>query len=341
MKAAVIEKPGKLTVKEVEKPEAGEYEAVCELLYGATCSGTDRHLINFDPPFSYWIKLPAILGHESVGRVTEVGSKVRNLKKGDILPRVGAPPQGDLNVAWGGFAEYGVAVDWKAMKEDGIEEEQWKEYMIHQPLPSDMDPREATMVTTWRETLSYIKRMGIGAGTSVAVIGSGGNGLSFAAHVKSLGGGPLVMIGSPNRKENALSAGTDLFLDYHNENAVNEALSACEEGFDFVIDAVGKISAADLGLKLLRPEGTFGSYGLDDIENFRLKPSLAPGTFTVNQNGYEEAETHSEVVELIQKDRLDASIWLDYEHTYELPNISEAFKAVEERECVKALIKLT
>ncbi len=45
MKAAIIERPGVLTVKELPTPEVGEYDALCELLYGATCTGTDRHLI--------------------------------------------------------------------------------------------------------------------------------------------------------------------------------------------------------------------------------------------------------------------------------------------------------
>ena len=116
MKAAVIEEPGQLTVRDVPKPEPGPYGALCELLYGATCTGTDQHLISYDPPFCYWVELPAILGHESIGRVVEIGANVRNLKPGDLVTRVGAPANDDVNVAWGGFAEFGVATDWCAME---------------------------------------------------------------------------------------------------------------------------------------------------------------------------------------------------------------------------------
>ena len=65
MKAAIIERPGVLTVKEIPMPEVGEYDALCDLLYGATCTGTDQHLIvgRFPWPVQY----PTILGHESVG----------------------------------------------------------------------------------------------------------------------------------------------------------------------------------------------------------------------------------------------------------------------------------
>ena len=37
------------------------------------------------------IQYPTILGHESVGRVIEVGKKVKNFHCGDLVTRVGAP----------------------------------------------------------------------------------------------------------------------------------------------------------------------------------------------------------------------------------------------------------
>ncbi|MGC9394707.1 MAG: hypothetical protein ACP5J4_07615 [Anaerolineae bacterium] len=43
MKAGIIERPGILTVKEIPMPEVGEYDALCDLLYGAMCTGTDQH----------------------------------------------------------------------------------------------------------------------------------------------------------------------------------------------------------------------------------------------------------------------------------------------------------
>lgn len=39
----------------------------------------------------YPVTFPTILGHESVGRVVEIGSKVRNLQVGQLISRVGAP----------------------------------------------------------------------------------------------------------------------------------------------------------------------------------------------------------------------------------------------------------
>ena len=111
MKAAVVEKPGQLVVRDVPDPVFGPYDALCKLLYGVTCTGTDRHLINNTFPFG--TSYPTILGHESVGRVIEVGAKVRHVKEGDVITRVGAPadPGGSHASHWGGFAQLGVATD--------------------------------------------------------------------------------------------------------------------------------------------------------------------------------------------------------------------------------------
>jgi D-arabinose 1-dehydrogenase-like Zn-dependent alcohol dehydrogenase len=111
MKAAVIETYGTITLRDLPTPVMGDYDALCELLYGATCIGTDTHLIEGHAPFCHWVKPPFILGHESVGRVVKVGRKVRHYRPGDLVTRVGAPGGNGINAGWGGFAELGLAKD--------------------------------------------------------------------------------------------------------------------------------------------------------------------------------------------------------------------------------------
>ena len=101
MKVAIIEKPGVLIVKDAPEPAVGEYECLCELLYGATCSGTDLHMLAGRLPFP--IPYPTVFGHESVGRVLRTGSKVRNFKAGDLISRVGVPASDNFGSSWGGL----------------------------------------------------------------------------------------------------------------------------------------------------------------------------------------------------------------------------------------------
>ncbi len=197
------------------------------------------------------------------------------------------------------------------------------------------------MIITWRETLSYLRRLGARDGMSIAVIGSGGNALSFMTLAAIIGAGPRVMIGAAGRSEIAVKAGAEACFNYRDDDiAVSQALNVCSDGFDIVIDAVGKVAAADLGLALIKPGGTFGSYGVDEIDKYRIDPDRARGTFTVSNEGYDEAETHEEVVALIEGGKLDASLWLDPDNAYNLDDITAAFDAVRRRQHVKALVSL-
>ena len=339
MKAAIIERPGVLTVKEIPMPEVGEYDALCELLYGATCTGTDQHLIagRFPWPVHY----PTILGHESVGRVVEVGAKVRHFKVGDLITRVGAPPVGEYSVNWGGFAEYGIAMDHRAMQEDGVDRSQWGGYRVNQVIPPGVDPAGATMLITWRETLSYLTRMDLGEGARVLVVGSGGNGLSFAAHAANAEAAQVVVLGNAAREDAARQVGATGYVDYRAGDVPAQLNGFCPDGFDFIIDAVGQAASADGVLPHLSRGGTLGVYGVDEYAAVHIHPLRTRGTFAFYNGGYDEAETHERVVTLVQAGKLDARVWLDLVHPFALDDIGAAFEAVRARRMVKAVVRLS
>ncbi len=339
MKAAIVEEPGVLAVHEVPMPEVGDYYALCEILYGATCSGTDMHIIK--GRFAFGVDYPTILGHESTGRAIEVGAKVRNIKVGDLISRVGTPAVGGYSSTWGGFAEFGLACDHQAAEEDGRPREEWYHDRRQQSLPPDIDPARATMIITWRETFSYITRMGVGAGASLLVIGSGGNGLSFAAHGANLGSSPVVMIGSPQREKVGRASGVTDYFSYKTEDVHAAVKEAYPEGFDFIIDAVGKQGMLDAALSHVKDGGTVSIYGVDDYGSCTLNPVNAPGSFTYSNPGYDEAEVHQQIVEFVQQGKLDASIWLGLENLFSLEEINQAFAAVEQRQFVKALVRIS
>jgi L-iditol 2-dehydrogenase len=338
MKAAVVEKPGVLRIRQVPDPAPGDYDALCELLYGATCTGTDTHIIRGEFPFP--IAYPVILGHESVGRVVKVGRKVRGFRVGDLVTRVGSPPAGGVDVAWGGYAEMGIARDHWAMQADGLPASEWSSFRVNQVLPAGVDERAAPMFTTWRETLSYLLRMGVGEGSRVLVTGSGGNGLSFAAHAVNLGASSVWMVGAARAESRSRALRVTGFMDYRRDDCVEALRAGCPTGFDFIIDAVGKAGQADKLLPLLAAGGKIGIYGLDDYAAVKLTPRLARGSFTVWNGGYDEAETHQRVSELVLQGRLDARAWYDPERAWPLDDIMDAFRDLWNRAAVKALIRL-
>ena len=341
MKAAVVEKIGKLSVMDVPVPEPKEYEALCEILYGSTCSGTDNHLLEGRLPFK--VNYPTIIGHESIGRVVKLGNKVRNYKVADLVTRVGAPAElkPGLSSNWGGFSEYGIAVDHKAMKDDGIEQSKWSYQRINQVLHPDIDVRAATMIITWRETFSYCSRLGFAKGDRILIMGSGGNGLAFASHARNLGASIVVVAGNPERKATAMKAGATHYVDYRETDLAAAIKNAGVGQVDKIIDSVGKKGQADRMLPLLKSGGTFGVYGVDELKSYTLNPMGGQGSFTIFNGGYEESEAHDAVLKFMKEGKLDASIWLDFSNVFTLDQIADALKAVRDRKFVKALVKLT
>ncbi len=342
MKAAIVEKPGVLKVRELPNPVIGEYDVLCKILYGATCTGTDQHIIHGRFPF-FSIPYPTILGHESIGRVIETGPKVRYFEIGDLVTRVGAPPSLDGKVAshWGGYAEMGIARDHWTMCKDGVNPSEWNSFRVNQLIPSGIDPIEATMIITWRETLSYIKRMGVNGGCSVLIMGSGGNGLSFANHAVNLGASKVIMTGNINRKDVAQAIGVSKFFNYKSENLIGMVRECNPDGFDFIIDAVGKAGLMDKMMNLLKDNGTIGIYGIDDLNNININPLKSGKTFTFYNGGYDEEETHDLVISYIKKGMLRAEYWLGNAQPIQLDDINQAFESIAEKKVVKALIQLS
>ena len=196
------------------------------------------------------------------------------------------------------------------------------------------------MIITWRETFSYITRMGVGGGASLLLIGSGGNGLSFAAHGANLGCSHIVIIGNPQREKVGQAAGATDYFSYNAEDVHTAIRETYPQSFDFIIDTVGKQGVLDAALGHVKDGGTVGIYGVDDYGSCMLNPVNAGGSFTYSGRGYDEAEVHDQVVAFMQQGKLDASLWLGLENPFRLKEINQAFTAVEQRKFVKALVRI-
>jgi threonine dehydrogenase-like Zn-dependent dehydrogenase len=196
------------------------------------------------------------------------------------------------------------------------------------------------MFTTWRETLSYSRRMGIVSGARVVVIGSGGNGLAFAAHAHNLGAERVVMVGSARATALALRAGVTDYFEYGAPDVQERLRAAVGRTVDYAIDAVGKHSSGDLVLPLLRDDAVLGVYGIDDYGAISLHISRAAGSFRLSSRGYDEAETHQEVTDYYLQGKLDATLWFGGTGVWDLGSIGAAFDAVRARKSPKALVRL-
>lgn len=342
MRAAIVESPGTLVIRSVPDPVPGPYEALTRQLFGGICAATDRHLVEGKLPIP-GISYPLILGHEAIGRVIAVGASVRNLKPGDLVTRTGAPGSDGLAAYWGGFAELGIARDFAAMREDGMAEADWAPYAINRTLPPGTDPASATMMITWRETLSYLNRFGPVAGKRLLILGSGGNGFSFLALSKALGAEAVAMVGNPHWASHAATAGAAAFADYRDPAAVAVLRGVAGlTGFDLLIDAVGHTGGIESALPLMAPGAGIGLYGIEALgERMAALKAIAEQGFRVHGPGeYAEAEAHDQAAALMAAGALDARLWFDPATPYALDHIGDALAAVASRQSLKAVVRI-
>ena len=192
MRAYVMDGPGSGRVASVDDPQLGPYDALVQMQVCGICSSTDRMLRQ--GTFA-GVQFPSILGHEAVGRLVEVGSKVRTLTLGTLVTRPSAyqPDRAPMNMHWGGMAEYGVVTDWRAWQQDHPDQDSPARFnQVY--FPADADPELVSLSISLSETYSVACRENL-LGKTVAVVGTGIAGLSFMTYAKLLGAAHVIGVG--------------------------------------------------------------------------------------------------------------------------------------------------
>jgi len=266
-----------------------------------------------------------VLGHESVGRVVEVGSKVTSFKPGDLVLRSILETVGDdrFSSGWGSFAEYGVVGDIAAMKRDG-RTDYYDIYLAQQVIPSHFDPHQAVMIITLKEVLSGLGRFGVGKGDSVLIHGAGPVGLSMTRFAKLKGAEPIVVSEPhPGRREKAAKFGADVVIDPKSEDLISQAKETQSDGFDFVIDAVGINILMTESLKIVKFNGKVGVYGISPETHAQIDWEAAPYNWAIHFVQWptfeDEAAVHDEVISFIESGQIDLSEFV----THVIPSFEE------------------
>lgn len=346
MLAGIVTRFGEVRAQEVPMPKIGEYDALVKIAACAFCNGTDRHII--EGTFPFISPLPVILGHESVGQVVEVGAKVRNYKPGDWVFRpmaVYADVPGVPNINWGGFAEYGIVSDGKAISEDKAGRPLAGSWTMQQIIPEEIDPIEATTLITVKETLSALRIAGLRSGQSLLIFGSGPVGMSFALCGKMLGASPVVLVGRRDeRLQQTLDFGVDVVINASKEDVVQRARELSGGmGFDLVIEAVGSYELVNLAVKTVAHRGTVGLYGvpplpMDKFQQFRLDYRGTPGNWSLSFLNPDEPSTHETVCGWAKHGLLPMQRFIT--HTMLLHDIHRAYELVKEGDAIKVVLTM-
>lgn len=306
MKGLVIWEDGHASLEEMKMPEIGEYQALVKVTAGALC-GTDKEILyNKLKGFGNY---PTVLGHEGIGRIERVGSKVKNFSVGDKIVLPFLDDTDEYYSTWGAFAEYAVIGDYKAMLEDGhtVGDGVLTEGNLAQlKIPDDMDDVEATMIVTFREVYSTMKRLGFQKGKSLVIYGAGPVGLVFITLSKYLGLSPIICVDHTEKKlEAARKCGADYTLNFDQRNIPEEVLKILPDKADMILDAAGVPSLINQNLKLIKNFGDVCIYGETAKNEWLINWQDAPFCFNLRfaqwPSKAEEAAVHDEIVDLMER----------------------------------------
>lgn len=239
MLAGVFLGEGQLDLQERPVPDLPGPDWVRIQVEGCGVCGTDLHILSVPPGHP---AVPGVvLGHELIGRVTDVGPDVLEIRPGQ---RVAVAPNLTCGVCrackagrsnhcerWttigvhrdGGFARYTVA----------------PERAVH-PIAEDLPFADAVWVEPLSCVVNGTDRMGIQPGQTAAIIGAGPIGALHGLIFQAAGARVLIADVAPARLERARQAGLDVTVNVWETDLRQAVLDWTDgQGADVVVDAVG------------------------------------------------------------------------------------------------------
>ncbi|MDD2971363.1 MAG: zinc-binding dehydrogenase [Lachnospiraceae bacterium] len=338
MKTLVVSEKGELSVVEVAKPAYGKCQALVKMKSCGVCNGTDTKLIHGN--FKNFDTYPAILGHEGVGEVVETGDAVTSLRKGDLvlLPFI----EGDLDgyaSGWGAYSEYAVVGDRDAYVKNGMGPgtPEWSDSYFAQTImkPEDkVNPVQASMIITFREVLSAIRRFGFRENESVLIYGAGPVGLCFTKFTKLLGMKTVITTDICDDKvATAKKMGADYAFNSTTCDVNAEVKKLFPEGIDYVVDAVGINAFINPSLALIKNNGKMCCYGISPKLGMELDWSQAPYNWQLQfvqwPSKEEEGLAHSQIMAWINQGVLAPDDFIS--DVFSFDHIMDAFALLAER----------
>ncbi|CAI2373284.1 unnamed protein product [Moneuplotes crassus] len=368
-KAAVCEEAGEdLVVKEVtvDPPEVGEVRV--KIFYTGVCHTDEYFRSGMDD-----LKIfPTIYGHEGAGIVESIGEGVTSVEIGDHVIPSYCPQCRECELCKSpktNFCEINWISTWTGTMPDGTTRFKDKDgnklfhFMststfcqytvvseIHIVKITEEAPLDKVCLLGCAITTGYgavLNTLKVEEGSSVAVVGLGGVGLAAIMGAANVKASQIIAVDiNPDKFEKALAFGaTDTVnpLDYDGKE-LKDIISEMTDGIgvDYSLECVGEAKLMRQAFLATKPNGGFscaigatpGEQDLelasDDIQGRQITGTYFGGTKSRDQlPGLvdEYLSGHIKIDEFIT-------------HTFTLEEINEAFNAMKEGKCIKAVVKM-
>ena len=269
MKALIAHAPGDYRLEEVFIPKANEGEIVIKVEACGICAG-DLKAYHGAPSFwggegnPSYIKAPMIPGHEFIGNIVEMGSKVKGeFNIGDRVISEQIVPCWECK-----FCKTGR--HWMCQKHDvyGFQNNVnggMAEYMkfpkeaLNYSVPENIPIEKAILIEPYACSKHCVDRANITNEDFVVLSGAGTLGLGMVGAIRMRNPKKLVVLDlKEDRLELAKKFGADIVMNPAKEDVVEKILKMTDGyGCDVYIEATGHPKSVQQGLEAIRKMGTF------------------------------------------------------------------------------------
>jgi len=251
----------------IQRRDPTDQDVQIEILFCGICH-SDLHQVRNEWSGVMPTVYPCVPGHEIVGRVTKVGSAVKNFKSGD-LAAVGCMVDSDRTckecqagleqfcrnftltynfpdkhlggVTYGGYSD-SIVVD--------------QRFVLR--VPANLNQAGvAPLLCAGITTYSPMRHWGVTKGKKVGVVGLGGLGHMGVKFAHALGAHVVVFTTSANKKDDALRLGADEVVISRN----NDEMQKHAGSFDFILDCVSADHDVSSYINLLGRDGNMTLVG--------------------------------------------------------------------------------
>jgi S-(hydroxymethyl)glutathione dehydrogenase/alcohol dehydrogenase len=279
MKAAVFREVNvPMEIEEVTVSKPGPREVLIRTKAAGICH-SDMHFFNG----SYPGKLPMVLGHESAGVVEQVGSDVHYVKPGDHVitclsvfcghcdqcltghlslcqePEMSRGKEEEPRISHNDqpltpFAQLGSFAEMMLVHEHAL-------VKVREDMPMDRAALIGCGVTTGIGAV--IHTASVEPGSTVAVIGCGGIGLSAINGAALAGASRIIAVDMVASKlELARKFGATDLVDASDGEAIEKVRELTGGGVHYSFEAIGLKATAEQAFRMLRPGGTATVIGM-------------------------------------------------------------------------------
>lgn len=265
---------------EFNRREVGDHDILIEILYCGVCH-SDIHQARGE-----WggETFPMVPGHEVVGRVAKVGSKVSGFKVNDIAGvgcfvdscrtccncKAGEEQFCEKHVS---FSYNGTEQDMKTPTYGGYSSQMTVDEKYALRVSPKLDLKAvAPLLCAGITTYSPLKHWKVGPNSKVAILGLGGLGHMGVKFAKAFGAHTTVISTSKSKEADAKRLGADAFLLSTDAEQVQKAAQT----FDFILDTVSAEHDLNTVLSMIKLNGTLCLVGVPpkaaEVHAFSLIP---------------------------------------------------------------------